>query len=340
MVIEIFSDADLPRCLSTKSKQVAKARQLANSLNPDNASKKAERAWPLGFFSRTVIVTLKNGDETVIQFRPEPLILEPFYTARKVLGSAVPEIKEIQNEELISEGIWTYYMTRVSGKTWLEVARGKSSQIRVTTVRSLARILSKGYVGEDYTGDGIEMVVDKTIYSHLKLILASDDPKIRQFHQIVTDLLDNLEQLKQLPLFVSHFDLNDINIMVDEKNWEVTGLIDWELSTPLPLGMGLCRIHTLAGEFSEQKFYMPPEFEEAEKVFWQEFWNGLPGSISSRLKPETVQMAVTLGTILDAFQLDEGKIGGYNNVVMDALPKFLTYRIPAVRGEGAPPYSG
>jgi hypothetical protein len=50
-------------------------------------------------------------------------------------------------------------------------------------------------------------------------------------------------------------------------------------------------------------------------------------------------MSVTLGTLLDAFQLEGGEIGPYNPVVVDALPKFLTYRIPLIRGAGSPPYS-
>ena len=56
--------------------------------------------------------------------------------------------------------------------------------------------------------------------------------------------------------------------MIDD-NCDVSGIVDWELSTPLPFDMGFCRIHTLAGEFSEKKFHMPPQFGDAEKAFWQ-----------------------------------------------------------------------
>jgi len=77
-------------------------------------------------------------------------------------------------------------------------------------------------------------------------------------------LLGKLDRLQTLPLFVSHFGLNDVNIMVDD-NCEVSGLIDWELPTPLPFGVGFSRIYTLAGEYSDRKFHMPPEFKDAEK---------------------------------------------------------------------------
>ncbi|KAL8908651.1 MAG: hypothetical protein Q9171_005363 [Xanthocarpia ochracea] len=125
--------------------------------------------------------------------------------------------------------------------------------------------------------------------------------------------------------------------MVDD-NCEVSGIVDWELSTPLPFGMGFCRIHTLAGEFSEKKFHMSPQFEDAEKVFWQEIWGGIPQSVREFLRAnwEAVQSAVTLGTLLDAFQLEEGKLGPYNPVVVEALPKLLTYRLPLKRGASSP----
>lgn len=331
MTIEITSDADLPNCLNTLSKQATKARQLAH-LHSGIPAKKARGPRPQGFFSRTVIVTLHNGEEVVIQFRPETLELEPFEVARRVLGAAVPDIKVIQDEELEREGIWVYWMTCISGKTWLDGARGKGPQTLVTTVRSLGRILSKGCV-DDRSG----LVVDRRLRPHLALLLSSEDAQIRRFHDVARDLFGKLDRLKILPLFVSHFDLNNVNIMVDEK-CEVSGIVDWELSTSLPFGMGFCRIHTLAGEFVEKKFHMPSEFEDAEKGFWQEIWNGIPKNVRRlfRANPEVVQTAVTLGTLLDAFQLEEGKIGPYNPVVVEALPQFLTYRIPLIRGTGTP----
>ncbi|KAL8979443.1 MAG: hypothetical protein Q9177_006143 [Variospora cf. flavescens] len=331
MVIEITSDADLPKCLNTSAKQTTKARQLAH-LHTGIPTTRARTPRPPGFFSRTVIVRLQNGEEVAIQFRPEPLDLEPFELARKVLGAAVPIIETIPHEELEREGIRVYCMTCIPGTTWLHGARGKSAQALVTTLRSLGRVLSKGYID-----DSSELVVERRLRPHLALLLASNDPQISQFHCAARELLGKLDRLKILPLFIAHFDLNDVNIMVDDK-CEVSGIVDWELSTPLPFGVGFCRIHTLAGEFSEQKFHMPPQFEDAEKGFWQEIWAGIPRSLREFLHVnwEAVQLAVTLGTLLDAFQLDQGELGPYNPVVVQALPKLLTYRLPLTRGASSP----
>ena len=333
MVIEITSDADLPKCLNTTSKQAKKARQLAFS-QLGVPTEKARGPHLQGVFSRTMIVTQKNGKELVIQFRPEPLDIEPFEVARRALGPLVPKIKLLQDEELEREGIWAYWMTCIPGKTWFEGVRGKDPTTLITINRSLGRILSKGHVE-----GSSQLVIEQKLRPHLALLLFSEDYQVRRFHKMASDLLGKLERLKILPLFVSHFDLNNVNIMVDD-DCEVSGIIDWELSTPLPFGMGFSRIHTLAGEFSEKKFHMPPTFEDAERGFWQEIYDGIPADTRKLFNdnPDVIQIAVSLGTLLDAFQLEEGKIGLYNPVVVEALPKLLSYRIPFIRGSD-PPYS-
>jgi len=272
----------------------------------------------------------------VIQFRPEPLDIGPFKVARKALGEAVPDIEELQDEGLASNGIWVYSMSCIPGQTWLNGARGKGSAARVTINKSLARILSKSYI------DGsADQVVESQLKPRLNILLASAEPKIQPFHAAAKDMLQNIDQLKVLPLFLSHFDLNEVNILVDDE-CNVSGIVDWELASILPFGMGFCRIHTLAGEFSERKFHMPPEFEDSERGVWKEIFTGVPVNVRKVVEAnlEVVNFSVKLGTLLNAFQLeDDGKsVGGINPVVVEALPKFLSYRIPQLRGS-APPYS-
>jgi hypothetical protein len=338
MVIVVTSDADLPPCINTAEKQANKARALAHahsgvpSLKAQGPRLQGPRLQ--GFFSRTMIVTLQNGDELVIQFRPEELDTTPFNIARIALGSIVPDIGRLEDEELDQNGISPYWMTRCPGKTWLEGVRGKDATALITINRSLGRVLSRGLVeGKS------ELVIEQKLRPHLRQLLASQDDGIRPFHNIAQNLLDKLNQLTSLPLFISHFDLNDLNIMIND-DCEISGIIDWELSACLPFGMGFSRTHTLAGEFSARQFFMPPEFEDAERGFWHEVFAGV-SVVSRKVLDENidaVQIAVTLGTLLDAFQLDEGNIGPYSPVVVEALPKLLSYRIPMVRGSD-PPYA-
>jgi thiamine kinase-like enzyme len=147
---------------------------------------------------------------------------------------------------------------------WIEKISSAPFQDHITRSKAcecVEIILSRGLLEGKSS-----LVVEQTIHPHLQLLLAFQDDQIRSFHGIAQNLLDKLNRLASLPLFISHFDLNEVNIMISEE-CEVTGLIDWELSACLPFGMGFSRIHTLAGEFSARKFYMPPEFEDAERRF-------------------------------------------------------------------------
>lgn len=75
--MEITTDSDLPPCLNTPSKQARKARQLA-AQHSGTLATRVRNPDIRGFFSRTKIVTLKNREEIVIQFRLVPLDLRTF----------------------------------------------------------------------------------------------------------------------------------------------------------------------------------------------------------------------------------------------------------------------
>jgi len=145
------------------------------------------------------------------------------------------------------------------------------------------------------------------------------------------------DQLKILPLFISHADLNHVNILVQEDG-EVSGIVDWELSSDLPFGMGCCRIHDLVGRFTGGEFRMPEGFEDAERGFWEVILDGIPADIRRVLDANlhAVQMSVHIGTLLDTLDIQSD---GFNPAGLKALPKFLTYQIPALRGQ-EPPYLG
>lgn len=169
--------------------------------------------------------------------------------------------------------------------------------------------------------------------------MASSEDDVKPYQHQLQSFVDKLEQLKELPLWVAHYDLNEVDVLIDE-DCNVTGLVDWELSTPLPFGICFGRIHTYAGAYSGGEFCIPEEFEDAERAFWHELFDGMPTEIHRKLKGEMnlVQDAVILGTLLDCFAFENGKVI-VGQVAKRALPKLLTYQIPFIRGQG-PPYRG
>ena len=102
--------------------------------------------------------------------------------------------------------------------------------------------------------------------------------------------------------------------------------------------MGCCRIHDLAERFTNGEFRMPEGFEDAERGFWEAILDGIPTDIRRVLDANlhAVQTSIHVGTLLHTLDLQSDS---FNPAALKALPKFLTYQIPALRGQ-EPPYIG
>ncbi|KIX03704.1 uncharacterized protein Z518_07257 [Rhinocladiella mackenziei CBS 650.93] len=201
-----------------------------------------------GMFSRTLFVTLADGRKVVVQFRTEPLDVDAFKIAKVALGSFVPDAKALGNEELESAGAWAYSLAL---KMWQRGIAGKGAEGRIAV--------------NNYEA------VETKLRPHLDAILVSPLEDILPYKATVESFAKRLDEFAQLPLWVAHYDLNGVNVLINEK-CEVNALIDWELSTPLPFGAGFGRIHTIAGEYTGGEFWMPDEFEVAERGFWTELF--------------------------------------------------------------------
>ncbi|KAI1097123.1 hypothetical protein F4804DRAFT_205231 [Jackrogersella minutella] len=327
---EISSDKDLPKLLNTTSKQIKWMKKLiAEQLG--SVVKQVDRPPMQGMFSRTFFLTLADSREVVLQFRTEPLDLNAFKVAREVLGSFVPDAQALQSEELLNESIWVYSLSRLHGQMWLHGIAGKGAEGRIAINKSLGYIFSKGFLAPNSSE-----AVDGRLRQHIEAILASPREEIFPYRHHFEEFLNKLEQFKILPLWVAHYDLNEVNVLIDE-DCHVTGLIDWEMSTPLPFGVGFGRIHTIAGEYTGGDFWMPDEFETAERAFWNELFGGMSAHTRDQINKQIalVQDAVILGTLLDCFFFEHGNVG-CSPVSLKALPKFHTYRLPFIRGNEAP----
>lgn len=326
-----MSNASFPKILNTDTKQKKKVKQLVQS-HFGIAAKTVRASTIQGCFSKTFEVTLVTGRELILQLRIEPLDIQPFIDARRLLGPYVPEIGEIEDAEVEDAGVWPFHMTRISGKTWLENSDRWDDVLHIKCATSLGKVLSKCFMsGESKT------VVDSVIIPKLKRVLESQRPDVQAFFPKINELLRDVTQLYRLPLFYTHLDLNSMNIMVRDDG-EVSGIIDWELACgPWPFGILCSSIQYLAGFITGGKFHERNAFDAMEMGFWKEIIDGAPleAKVAIESNWEGVQTSVTIGTILGAFEGDDEKV---NKVVLANLPKLLSYKIPALRGS-VPPYS-
>ncbi|KAL2197088.1 hypothetical protein P885DRAFT_68972 [Corynascus similis CBS 632.67] len=149
-----------------------------------------------------------------------------------------------QSRMLENMGVWTYSPERLPGKMRIHGVVGKGAEDRITST--------------NHFGDAASALDEVTTYR----------PLLREF-------LNRLNKIYKLPLCVSHYDLNEGNILIDES-CEVTGLD--RLSTPKPFA-GI--------------FWIPEEFEVVERALWNELFAGMPqrlvvcyGEISMKALPK------------------------------------------------------
>ncbi|KAI0818283.1 hypothetical protein GGR55DRAFT_68853 [Xylaria sp. FL0064] len=319
--IMIDEDGDMPGVVNTETKQIKWAKQLVAE-HLGSPSKRGTWLPPYqGSYSRTILLELQDGRNVVIQFRVEPLDIDAFTTAQKVLGSFVPDVKFLPNKKLEEAGVWAYCMNRIPGEIWF---RGeKTDEDRIKINKSLGRLFSKEFIA-----DNSSEAVKSMLRPQVDKLLASMEPKIQRFQETLKCLSD---KLAQLPLWVAHFDLSEANVLVDESH-EVTRVIDWEESVPLPFGVGFGRIHSNTGVFHQGEFFIEPEFEEAERGFWDELFGGMPEQVRAQVQKhiDLVQDAVILGTLLNTLVQHGGEIT-WTEPSLNALAKWITYRLPFLR---------
>ena len=321
-------DEEFPESLNTTEKQIAEAelllaRHLAVSVT------KIKPVEIQGCFSKTFEATLKDGREVIIQLRIEPLEVEPFATARQLLGNQVPIIEAIEAPHLVEQKVWPFCMSKIPGATWLEQEEKWQDEQQIACLQSLGRLYARCFLPGS-SKDAVEKVID-----HLRQIRALNEPDISQYHELIDHLITSVPQLQSLPLFYTHFDLNEMNILADQTG-QITGIADWELASVQPFGIGCGYIHFLAGEIVNKQWQERSAFDAMERGFWDSLFEHADKKIRQQLMSslDTVQTSVVIGTLFRVFGLEGDKIMVAERL-LKSLPLLTKYRIPALRGSAS-----
>jgi hypothetical protein len=268
---------------------------------------------------------LVGGEKIVIQFRIQPLEVECFTTTRRLLGDVVPEITELQDEELQALGMRIYAMTYMPGEVWFRVPSSKT-EARIQIARSLGTILGRGSIDDQSAA-----VVDDYILPHLTNFLTRLNDKTKHLQPHVERLIAASAGLKKFPLYFSHHGLNGMNVLVGDDH-TVSGIVDWECARALPFGMGLHRItDTIVAENSLGCVDIPDGSKETEKAFWDAVLKEALKVVLENL--EDVQNALHIGALM--FAIVEHDWSGPDPET-NFLAGVLTYRMPQLRGDSDP----
>jgi hypothetical protein len=146
-------------------------------------------------------------------------------------------------------------------------------------IRSLSSLLALGY-GFDESNAVFEQEIKRRLMS----LRASKDPAILHLRRYSQRLSDEVDILKQLPLYISHYDVNKMNFHVDHSSGNFVGILDWELAIDMLLEFDLHSLHDIVGCIDQNGFNMSESLEQSERWFWEELLNNVPEDVQQALQ--------------------------------------------------------
>jgi hypothetical protein len=306
--------------LENKAAVIKEARKIAvHHLGGEVAS--AKECVQQGMFSRTIFVRMKNKLEYVVQLRVEDGHESNAKQAHDILGDIVPvPIRVVLPDSPVP---FAYIMPFVRGSTWHRAAWA-SSNFHGHHVKVAERI--GALIGTCCASlvNASPSTIDTFIIPRLQTYLEWDDPSIVPHKTLIAKLLSRADELRKLPLCWTHFDLNMVNVIVDEQTGEVQGVIDWEEAYWMPLGINTARLVYLAAWNRQGTLVPKPYSKEVENAFWKGLFNAAPAAAQSLL--DELQLAMTIGMVMDTFfEAKNPPHPSHIGILEDAL---RTYRVP------------
>lgn len=105
-----------------------------------------------------------------------------------------------------------------------------------------------------------------------------------RFTKILDHVRECLPRMFTLPFVITHGDLNETNILVDNDG-RITGVIDWAECKILPFGMSLWALENVLGYMDTTGWH----YHENAKKLREEFWQVFEMNIDKGIQKATVE---------------------------------------------------
>ncbi|KAF1958943.1 hypothetical protein CC80DRAFT_490711 [Byssothecium circinans] len=142
--------------------------------------------------------------------------------------------------------------------------------------------------------------VTPTVINNLRHELEVDLHRLSQklpdrFTGTLNHIREYLPRIFTLPFVITHGDLNETNILVDDAGY-ITGVIDWAESKILPFGMSLWALENVLGYMDGTGWHYYDNAKELRDEFWRVFETNIRG-IQEEVK-ESIRLARMVGLFL------------------------------------------
>lgn len=109
------------------------------------------------------------------------------------------------------------------------------------------------------------------VHRRLSRLKASSRPILS--HTTISELEDSIPFDQTWPQVLTHNDLSQTNILVHEKTFEITGIVDWSMAGVLPFGMELESVLLATGYMDLSGGHDCTCRQLLLDDFWDEFWH-------------------------------------------------------------------
>ncbi|KPM41998.1 hypothetical protein AK830_g4580 [Neonectria ditissima] len=264
-----------------------------------------------GSMSYTVVCSGRRGSpqDLVVSFREPEAILdeEMVKLAKKIHGALVPESAYHGNFEGANPPLCIYSMPYLRGSSYIEVLdfqveMDAAQEARHETfVTHLARYFARCWSSPQPVDRITQTERQEGIRQRLTR-LAEESPSSTLLNSMLSELIEILPSLfsQDYPQVLTHGDFSVTNILVDENNFEITGIVDWSLAAVLPFGMDLDILFLATGFMTRDGWHDYACKLLLQDAFWKEFWavSGIEGEEDRGKTKGLAEAACKVGAIL------------------------------------------
>ncbi|KAF5022042.1 hypothetical protein F66182_5925 [Fusarium sp. NRRL 66182] len=262
-----------------------------------------------GVWSYTV--TGGPGQTDIVQFRAEQskLDMANVKMAKLVHTKDVPKCEyhgQIGEDFPLS----IYVMEKRDGVCYIQTrdtsleGKAEFEMRQFRTVGDLARFFAASWKGAQQ--------VSSSIASNVQLEFESDLSRLSQrlpdrFTGTLNLVRRGLPRILTLPFVITHGDLNETNILVDNAG-HISGVIDWAESKIYPFGISLWALENILGYMDSSGWHYYDNAKDLRDEFWRIFETDI-GGLQEEVK-ENIRFARMIGLFLRYGFQQDGAVRG------------------------------
>ncbi|KAI0407512.1 hypothetical protein F4802DRAFT_605639 [Xylaria palmicola] len=250
--------------------------------------------------------TVRAGPNKVVQFREQSNSLNEGTVA--LARAAHPDVVascafhgliggSLSDPEAKANALAIYSMDNLPGNNYIYIrgSLAESLPLQLATVKSLVKFFAQSWLSGRPT-DPTQVSTTANECASMFYYLFDNLPS--RFKPYIAEIQGILPMLRsgEHPVVLTHGDLNEMNVLVDPINGEITGVVDWAEASFQPFGFALYALDNALGSMGPDgwKYFDNADYLRCE--FWGAF-SKLVGGLSESTM-QSIRLARVAGLLI------------------------------------------